>query len=710
MIIASLGHLAIDLALAVALSGALLSFVGGYGRNREYATWGRYFAVGVLGLVTAAVALMIYALVTHDFAVKYVSDVGSRQTPLYYTIISLWAALEGSILFWAFLLSIYTVVFLSLYRERFAQLLPWITGILLANSVFFLLVIAGPGNPFTLVNPPGPTPGCPAGGCGPNPLLQDHWIMGVHPPLLYLGYVGLSVPYAIAMASLITGASGPDVLRLIRRWALIPWVCLTVGIVMGMWWSYAVLGWGGYWSWDPVENASVMPWLVTTAFLHSLQVQERRQMLKTWTLSLIVAAFLLVILGTFLTRSGVLLSVHSFTQSAIGPVFLTFFAVVLVASVGLILARSGQLNAPGSLDAAVCRETAFLFNNLLLVGVTFTILLGTIFPLIGEALQGTQFSVGAPYFDSVDVPIGLALLFLMGVGPSLPWGAARFEDLQWRLLAPVVVGTGIVFLLLILGVRGTGPLVTFGLAGFVLTVTVTRVVTDIRIRRGNTRQSWLPATRSLVRANPRRYGGYIVHVGVLLMVIGIAASQSYQARATRTLHPGQSMAVDGYTVTFQGYRPHWGGNRMVLPAVVSATRGNEALGTLLPAQNIYPALQQPVVTPAIREEPGDMLLGLLQGRSPLPDLAQALNGRNPFEDLYIVLEAIGPNTHHPTATLQVMVNPMVGFIWLGGGIVGLGGLLALLPAARRRRVTVEIPERSGPALRPAPTGPEEATV
>ncbi len=525
--------------------------------------------------------------------------------------------------------------------------------------------------------------------------------MGVHPPLLYLGYVGLSVPYAIAMASLLTGSAGPDILRLIRRWALIPWICLSVGIVMGMWWSYAVLGWGGYWSWDPVENASVMPWLVTTAFLHSLQVQERRQMLKTWTLSLIVSAFLLVILGTFLTRSGVLLSVHSFSQSAIGPVFLTFFAVVLVGSVTLILARSGLLSARGSLDAVVCRETAFLFNNLLLVGVTFTILLGTIFPLIGEALQGTQFSVGAPYFNSVNVPVGLALLFLMGVGPALPWGATRYEDLQWRLLVPVGVGVGIIAALLLLGVHGIGALVTFGLAGFVLTVTLGRLFADIRVRRRNTRQPWATATRSLIRANPRRYGGYLVHIGVLFIVIGIAASQSYGARATRTLRPGQSMTVGGYTVTFHGYRPHWGGNRMILPAEVSATRAGEALGTFLPAQNMYPQLAQPVITPAIREEPGDMLVGLLQGRNPLPDLAQFLHGRNPFEDLYIVLEAIGSNPHHRTATLQVLVNPMVGFIWFGGGIVGFGGLFALVPVPRRRRMPVEVPE-------PVRLSPEEA--
>ncbi len=701
--IAPLGQLAIELALATALTGAFLSFAGGLRHDAGLARWGRYAAFGVLGFVALAVILMEIALVSHDFSVKYVSEVGSRQTPLYFTVISLWGALAGSILFWALLLSLYTTAFLLLYRRHFARLLPWISGILLTNSSFFLLVIAGPGSPFVRVTPSAPAPGCPATGCGPNPLLQNHWIMGVHPPLLYLGYVGLAVPFAIAMAALMTRELGPDVLRLIRRWALIPWVFLSVGIVMGMWWSYAVLGWGGYWSWDPVENASVMPWLVTTAFLHSLQVQERRQMLKTWTLTLITSAFLLTIFGTFLTRSGVLDSVHSFTQSSVGPMFLGFFGLVLVFSVAVLLYRSGELAAPGSLDATICRETAFLFNNLLLVAVTFTILLGTVFPLIGEALQGTQFSVGAPYFDSVNVPIGIALLFLMGVGPALPWGAARLEDLQWRFLPPIVAGVASIVVLLALGVRGIGALVTFGLAAFVLAVTVGRVLADIRTRRGNSRETFLPATRNLVRANPRRYGGYLVHIGVLVVLVGIAASQSYAVRGAATLRPGQTLSVDGYTVKFLRYRPHFDGFRMVLPAEISATRGGEQLGTLLPSENIYPTLAQPVVTPAVREEPWNMIVGILHGRSPLPDLAQLAKGRNPFEDLYIVLQAVGGNPKHRTATLQVIVTPMVGFIWFGGFIVGVGGFVALLSGRRRRRVPLEMPE-------PARAQPEEATA
>jgi cytochrome c-type biogenesis protein CcmF len=702
------GHVSVVSGLVTALLGAMASLLAGPSRRPQFARWGRRAAFVVLGVVVFATGLMVLALITHDFSVKYVADVGSRSTPLYYTIISLWAALEGSILFWALVLSLYTVLFLSLLRDRFPDLQPYATGVLLLISAFFLFVIAFPGDPFALVNPAAPSPGCPPDGCGPNPLLQNHPMMGLHPPLLYLGYVGLSVPYAIALASLITGSATPDVLRLIRRWALVPWVFLSLGITAGMWWSYAVLGWGGYWSWDPVENASVMPWLVTTAFLHSLQVQERRRMLKTWTMSLIIVAWLLSIFGTFLTRSGVLQSVHSFTQTAIGPVFLTFFGIFLLASVGLLVARSSDLGVAGTLDAAICRETAFLINNLLLIAITFTILLGTVFPLIAEALQGSQLSVGAPYFNHIAVPIGFALLFLMGIGPALPWGAARLAELQYRLLGPVVGGVGVIFLLLLIGVRGIGALVTFGLAGFVMTVTLSRIWSDIGSRRRNTGEGWAGAGRRVLRANPRRYGGYLAHIGVILVVIGIAASQSYVVRKSATLLPGEAMSVGGYSVRYLGFEPRRQSNRMVLQADLSTSRAGEDLGMLTPSLNFYTTMQQPVVTPAVREQPWDMVKGIVQGRNPLPELAQLVHGRNPFEDLYVVLQGIdthnaGKHNSNRAIILQVMVNPMVGLIWLGGFLVGLGGVAALVPSSRRRRV----PAR---AVEPIRVQPEEVTA
>jgi cytochrome c-type biogenesis protein CcmF len=702
------GQLSVLCGLTVALAGAIASLIAVPARRPALAVWGRQAAFIVLGVVMFATALMLAALVTHDFSVKYVADVGSRSTPLFYTIISLWAALEGSILFWALVLSLYTVAFLTVVRDRFPELQPYATGMLLLISAFFLFVIAFPGNPFALVSPAAPSPGCPADGCGPNPLLQNHPMMGLHPPLLYLGYVGLSVPYALAIASLLSGSATPDVLGLIRRWALVPWVFLSLGITAGMWWSYAVLGWGGYWSWDPVENASVMPWLVTTAFLHSLQVQERRRMLKTWTMSLIIAAWLLSIFGTFLTRSGVLGSVHSFTETAIGPVFLAFFAIFLLASVGLLIARSADLGVAGTLEATICRETAFLINNLLLIAITFTILLGTIFPLIAEALQGSQLSVGAPYFNHIAVPIGFALLFLMGIGPALPWGAARLSELQYRLLGPVACGVAVVFLLLAIGVRGIGSLVTFGLAAFVLTVTFARIGADVGSRRRNTSEGGWSALRRLLRANPRRYGGYLAHVGVILAVIGIAASQAYVLRKSATLLPGQAMTVGGYTVRYLSFQPRPQSNRMVLQANLATSRAGQSLGLLAPSLNYYTTMQQPVVTPAVREQPFDLMQGLVQGENPLPQLAQLFHGRNPFEDLYVVLQGIdttnaGKHNTNRAIILQVMVNPMVGFIWFGGFLVGLGGVAALVPSRRRRRAPAMVTE-------PIRIQPEEVTA
>lgn len=697
---ALLGHLAIVLGFVIALAGALAGFAGGALRRPDLARWAARAPYAVLGCVAVAVALMEVALVGHDFSVKYVAEVGSRETPVYYTIISLWGALEGSILLWSLLLAVYTVAFVVLTRARQDAARSYATGILLAIATFFLLVIAVPSDPFVPLRP------VPADGPGPNPLLQNHPLMGIHPPLLYLGFTGLSVPFAIAMASLLTGHTGIEVVRAIRRWSLVPWTFLTFGIVAGMWWSYAVLGWGGYWGWDPVENASLMPWIVGTAFLHSLQVQERRRMLKTWTMTLIVAAFLLSILGTFLTRSGVLLSVHSFTRSSVGLYFLAFLAAALLFSTILLVARSRDADAPGAIDAVVCRETAFMVNNLLLVALTLTILLGTLFPLLVNAVQGTTVSVGGPYYDRVAVPLGVALVFLMGVGPLLPWGATRAVDLQYRLLPPVAAAVGGVLVLLAIGIRGPGALATFGLGFFVLAVTVSRAPADARLRRGNTREGRLLALRRVVGANPRRYGGYLAHAGAIILFLGLAASQAYGVQMQRTVRPGESVSIAGYRLTYRSFTVRPQANRMTFRANIHATRGGQDLGVLTPALNVYG--NQPVVTPAVREQPLAMLMGLAAGRSPLPDLAQLAGGRNPFEDLYLVLQgfdATNANRHNANRkiVLQVFVNPLVGLIWLGGFIAGLGAVMALLPARRRRAV-------AAPAAEPLRAHPEEVQV
>jgi cytochrome c-type biogenesis protein CcmF len=653
---AAIGHLLVLSALVIAVFGACASYAGGHTARPDLVALGRAAVLLVFGLVTLACGVMIYALVTHDFSVKYVADVGSRQTPLYYSVISLWGALEGSILFWGLILAGYSALVVLIHRNAYESIMPYVVGTLLAVSAFFLFVMAGPGNPFVYLAHP------PSNGPGPNPLLQNNPMMGLHPPLLYLGYVGLSVPFAIVFGALLAGDLRPSMLALTRRWALVSWGFLTLGIIAGMWWSYAVLGWGGYWSWDPVENAVLMPWLITTAFLHSIQVHERRQMLKTWTVTLIITAFLLSILGTFLTRSGVLASVHSFTQSSIGPVFLAFLGVVMIASFALILLRSRQLSTPGSLDALASRESAFLLNNLLLVALTFTVLLGTLFPLFAEATTGQRLSVGGPYFDRVAIPIALALLFLMGVGPMLPWGTARWEETVNRLLLPAATAVGILLVLVAAGVRGVGALTLFGLAVFVASSTFLAFMRDLRARQHNTREPWFIAVPLLVRSNPRRYAGYLAHVGVLFIVVGIAASQSYSSTGEKTLAVGQSMSLDGYTLQLAAVQTVPQSNRTLVRSVVNVSQGSRILGSMAPSVNYYPSSPQPVITPALHLGAG--------------------------QDLYLVDRDIAGN--HRWVTLQAYVKPLVSWIWFGGGIVGLGALMALMP--RRRRMPVEVAE------------------
>ncbi|HZT95977.1 MAG TPA: heme lyase CcmF/NrfE family subunit [Chloroflexota bacterium] len=660
----AIGHFTILTALCVGLTGAGASFYGGWHNRSDLVAAGRAAVFLVFGLLTFACAVMIYALVTHDFSVKYVADVGSRETPLYYTVISLWAALEGSILFWGFILAGYATLVIALHRFRYREIMPYIAGVLLLILAFFLFVMSGPGNPFVYV--PHPLPDGP----GPNPLLQNHPMMGLHPPLLYLGYVGLSVPFAIVMGALIAGDARQSWLQLARRWALVSWCFLTLGIIAGMWWSYDVLGWGGYWSWDPVENAVLMPWLVTTAFLHSLQVQERRLMLKTWTLSLVVAAFLLSIMGTFLARSGVLESVHSFTQSAIGPVFLVFLGICLVCSMALLLMRSQQLEAPGSIDSLVSRESAFLLNNLLLVSLTFTILLGTLFPLLAEATTGQRLSVGAPYFNRIAVPIALGLLFLMGVGPLLPWGATRLDETVRRLVIPALAGLLTVIVLLSLGIRGTPLLLVFALVAFVAASTVGAVVHDVNSRRRNTAEDFLPAAAHLFRANPRRYAGYLAHIGVLFAVVGIAASQSFSSTASATLNVGQRMHLSGYTLDLAAIRSDPQPNRTVVDSILNVSTGGRTVGSMSPSINYYPNSDQPVITPAVH-------------------IAAT-------QDLYVVVRAIDRRLHW--VSVQVYVKPLVSWIWFGGTIVGLGAIMALMP--RRRRQTAE--ERVAQVALPEP--------
>ena len=666
-----IGLNALMVALGVAAFGAVMAPIGVRRGRQDFvrATYSATYAM--FGLVTIATFAMIFALVTHDFSVGYVAQVGSRATPLFYTVISLWGALEGSILFWAWVLTLLSALVVFWNRDREGALIPYTTMTMLAVSVFFLILLVGPANPFTLISP------TPLDGPGPNPLLQNHILMGVHPPLLYLGYVGMTVPFAFAVGAMAAGEVGEDDwIRLSRRWTLGAWAFLTAAIIAGMWWSYEVLGWGGYWAWDPVENASFMPWLTATAFLHSMMVQERRGMLKLWNLNLIVATFALTILGTFLTRSGVLSSVHAFGEGPIGMYFLGAIAIVLVASFALVAGNTEQLSSEARLDGVAARETVMLLNNLMLTAFTFTVLVGTLFPIIAEAARGVKVSVGEPFFNKMTLPLIAALLFLMGVGPALPWRRASKAVVRRQLLPPLIGAVIAAIAAIAAGTQQVYGVLTFSFAAFALVANAREYVTGVRARMEVRHESALTALGRLVRANRRRYGGYIAHFGIIAVAVAIAASSSFRREYEATLKKGESMAVGAYSVRLVEVYGREEPQRSRIAATVAVLKDGNEIGRLDPAMNFYPTSQQPIPTPAVRSRA--------------------------WGDIYVNLMAFRPDGSN--ATLKVIVEPLVPWIWAGGGIIVLGALVSMFPTRRRSTAWVAASAVPDPRVRGTPPG------
>ncbi|HEX4745199.1 MAG TPA: cytochrome c-type biogenesis CcmF C-terminal domain-containing protein [Candidatus Limnocylindria bacterium] len=658
-----------------ALRAALLFAVMGVGASAFAARYrdvrgllsARWCALIALGLVALADLAMVGALVTHDFRIAYVANNNALETPLFYSVISLWAALEGSILLWTLVLAGATAFVAWRGTVAMPRLATTALGILFVMLSFFLLLVTTPAaDPFT------PSAIVPENGRGPNALLQNNPLMALHPPLLYLGYVLFSVPFAYALASLILGEGGDRWLVATRRYALVSWALLGTGIVAGAWWSYAVLGWGGYWAWDPVENAAIMPWLTATAYLHSVMVEEKRRLLRTWNLALVIGTFALTILGTFLTRSGIVNSVHAFSLSAIGPLLLGYLVAILVVSCGLLLWRSRELADGGALGAPLSREAVFLFQNVLFVAATLTVLLGTLYPLIAEALSGTQLSIGAPYFDRVEVPIGLALLFLMGVGPQLPWHGASRATLERQFAAPAVTAALAAVVSVAAGARGAAPVLTYALAAFVAATVTQEVARGIRARGALHGERGGTAFLALFRRNGRRYGGYVVHLGIALIAVAIAASQSGTVEAEQTLAPGGSMAVAGRVITLEAIRdvdePQR--RRVVADVRVSGASGDTRLE---PSVAFYPNATQPVGTPGI--------------------------GAGLDEDVYVILAAYDQRGK-AWATIRTRVIPFVSWLWVGGAVIGLGSVIAALPPPRRR------PVRTPAVVEAAPAGAE----
>jgi cytochrome c-type biogenesis protein CcmF len=651
-VISLLGRAAVLAALAAFSVGAVSGIAGGARRSEEAWRWSRRMAYTAFGAMSLALFLMEYALITHDFSVSYVAEVGSTQTPLWVTIVSLWSSLDGSILLWCFVLSGYIAVFARATAGRYPEHSPWALGVSQAIGVFFGFLVAGIANPFAAMET------VPLDGPGPNPLLQNHILMVIHPPALYLGYVGMAVPFGMGAASLFAGKIGAAWSSALRKWTLVPWGFLSVGILLGGWWSYEVLGWGGYWAWDPVENASFLPWLTATAFLHSALIMERRDQLKGWAICLLLATFLLTLLGTFMTRSGVFNSVHSFTQSPIGPVFLVFLGICSLFSVLLLAARIDTLSpkqAEG--QGVVSRESMFLLNNLLFAAFTFTVLIGTVYPLVHEAMTEKKLSIGEPYFNEMGVPISICIVFLMGVGPALPWGRSGSAEALRRLAPPLVSGAVAAIAAFLFGAADPLPLLSFGCCGFALATTLREFhepAAALALRKST---GYLPALLQVVQRARRRFGGYVVHIGVIMVAVAVTGSSAYKQQSEFVLSAGESAEFHGYELVYLSSRSESQPHRSSKVAVIEVRREGEVAGLLEPRLNNYFRMGTVIGTPAVRT----ML----------------------HEDLYVNLVKIDDGGSQ--IGLQVIIEPLVFWLWFGGGVIGLGTMISAWP--RRRRGT-----------------------
>jgi len=673
------GELALWVALLMAAWSAITSFAGGkLGRNDlvmsgergVYATWMLIVAAS-LGLWTA--------LLTHDFSFRYVAAHTSANLPAMYTFTSFWGGQAGSLLFWALVLSTYSVIALYANRRQNRELMPYVSGTLATVMLFFLATMCFGANPYERLDL------VPPDGQGMNPQLQNPG-MAIHPPNLYLGYVATTIPFAFAIAALITRRLDERWLAAVRRWSLVSWFFLTVGITLGMWWAYVELGWSGYWAWDPVENSSLLPWLTTTAFLHSIMVQEKRGMLQKWNVTLVVSSFLLATFGTFITRSGVISSVHSFAQSDIGSWFAGFLGVAIFVTAYLVTTRLNDLKPKAELESVISREAAFLYNNVALVGIAFSVLWGTLFPILSEAVRGTKITVGPPFFNTVNIPLGLFLLALTGVGPLIAWRRASTENLARQFTAPLATGltTGIV--LWLLGMREGYALIAYTLAGFVTGTIVQEFAKGIGARRNIYGEPAALAFFRLIARNRRRYGGYIVHVGIVALFVGFAGlafKKDYDVR----LRPGETFTQrDPYghewRFTNQGVSRFETLNRKVLAVGLQTSRDGEREGIISSEK------RQHVDSRGIPTFEPSTEVGI---RTSLR------------QDVYIVLAGVSEDE---TAELRISFNPLVVLVWIGGAIMAIGGLIVMWPAAERQR------RQSGYAavLAPARMEPEPAVL
>jgi cytochrome c-type biogenesis protein CcmF len=645
-------------AVVVCFGLSLYALVGGlwavFARRRRLAASAQNALIAAFASAVVASLVLVGALVRHDFSFVYVARLTSEELPLGYTLSAFWGGQEGSLLLWLFVLTAYAALVVMLGRRRGAGLLPWVVPPLALVATFFAFLLAFVASPFE-------TAAAPANGAGLNPSLQNPYMV-VHPPLLYLGYVGLTVPWAFAMGALLARRNDEAWIVATRRWTLVAWTALGVGQLLGAKWAYEEIGWGGYYAWDPVENAALMPWLAATAFLHSVMIQEKRGMLKLWNVLLVILAFSLSLFGTFLTRSGILNSIHSFTESSIGPWFLGFICLVVGVSLGLVFARLPLLRSRTRLESLVSREATFLYNNLLLVALALTILWGVIWPILSEAVRGEASVVAGPYYNFFLRAFGLPLLVLMGLAPLVAWRRASIRSLGMSFAWPAAFALVVAVGLLVLGAgSSTAGLLAYTFCAFVLGSIVYEFVRGTRARHALEHGSWPGAFSSLIARNRRRYGGYVVHAAVVLLAIGVAGS-AYDTTRSARLDRGESLVVGGYTLTYLGTTERSSANARELRAAVRVERDGKSVAVLDPGKNFYPVEQQVSNEPAIRND--------------------LRNGG----DLFLVLDNANGDG---SIQLKAIVNPLVNLIWLAG-IVFLGGaLIALWPDPVEERRLLE---------------------
>ena len=643
---ASLGTFLLLVTFVVAAYAAAISIGGARRRDSRLIESGIGAFYLITALLTVASSVIVHAFLVGDYSIKYVDRYSDTAQPLFYKLTSYWGGLDGSIMFWAFLLSVFGAIAVKVNREVHRELIPYVVAVISIVQMFFLFLMVIHTNPFETY-----LTQVPPDGRGLNPLLQNPYMV-IHPPSLYIGFVGMTIPYAFGMAALITGYLDDSWLRAVRRWTMLSWLFLSFGLTLGMIWAYEELGWGGYWGWDPVENAGLLPWFTATAFLHSVMVQERRGMLRVWNVTLVIVTFFLTIFGTFMTRSGVVQSVHAFGEDrALMWMFTVFMVAILSISFGLVIYRLPLLRSRHELDSWASREAAFLANNWVLLFSALFVLFATMFPTLSEALMGQRLTVGPPFFNKWMLPIGLILLFLTGVGPLLAWRKSSLSNLRYQFMWPVLFAVVVAAVLHALGLRVWTSGLCFALSAFVLGTIVQEFWRGARVRQDATGSDIVTAMIGLVSRSHRRYGGYIVHLGIVLIFLGFAG-EGYKREEQVQLAPGQSVEVAGFTVTHKSVKVSDDGQKQMVTGHVTLTKGDKSLGDMEPAKWFFRKREEePTTEVAIR--------------------------RGLWEDVYVVMAAF--DVQQQTGQFHVVVNPLVNWIWFGFGILALGTLIAMLP-------------------------------